>query len=126
MAPRGSNRSQPNEISNYGLLLFPFGPLHKGGEPYTVVGIMPEGFEFPAGDPDVEVWMPLTLSEQAQLDRPHRMYNVVGRLSAGITIDEAQSELDTIAAQMSLEFPATNEGWCRSGKRRSPAPGRVV
>ena len=80
-------------------------------EPYTIVGIMPEGFEFPAGDPDVEIWMPLTLSEQAQLDRPHRMYNVVGRLGEGITIDEAQSELDTIAAQMSLEFPATNEGW---------------
>ena len=59
-------------------------------EPYTIVGIMPEGFEFPAGDPDVEIWMPLTLSEQAQLDRPHRMYNVVGRLAEGTTIDEAQ------------------------------------
>lgn len=80
-------------------------------EPYTVVGIMPEGFEFPAGEPEVELWLPLTLSEQAQLDRAHRMYNAVGRLAAGVTLEQAAGELDTIAAQMATEFPETNEGW---------------
>jgi len=81
------------------------------GEPYTVVGVMPEGFEFPAGDPGVEVWLPLTLDEGAQLDRPHRMYNTVGRLADGVTLQQARSEVETIAAQMAVEFPASNEGW---------------
>jgi len=80
-------------------------------EPYTVVGIMPEGFEFPAGEPNVELWLPLTLSEQVQLDRAHRMYNAVGRLADGVTLEQARGELDTIAAQMSVEFPQSNEGW---------------
>jgi putative ABC transport system permease protein len=80
-------------------------------EPYTVVGIMPEGFEFPAGEPEVELWLPLTLSEQAELDRAHRMYNAVGRLADGVTREQALGELDTLAAQMSVEFPQTNDGW---------------
>ena len=80
-------------------------------EPYTIVGVMPEGFEFPAGDAGVEIWLPLTLSAQAQMDRPHRMYNAIGRLADGITLDEAQREMDTIAVQMSEEFPQSNEGW---------------
>ena len=37
-------------------------------EPYTVVGVMPEGFEFPAGDPDVELWRPLTLDTAQSLE----------------------------------------------------------
>ncbi len=80
-------------------------------EPYTVVGVMPEGFEFPAGEPEVELWLPLTLSEQAQLDRAHRMYNAVGRLADDTTLEVARSELDAIAAQMAAEFPETNDGW---------------
>jgi len=80
-------------------------------EPYTVIGIMPEGFEFPAGQPEVELWLPLTLSEQAQLDRAHRMYNAIGRLDDGVTVEQASSELATLAAGMSTEFPETNDGW---------------
>ena len=80
-------------------------------EPYTIVGIMPEGFEFPAGEPEVELWLPLTLSEEVELDRAHRMYNVIGRLADGVTPRQARSELDTIAAQMAVEFPQSNDGW---------------
>jgi len=92
-------------------------------EPYTIIGVMPEGFEFPAGDSQVEIWLPLTLGEQAQMDRPHRMYNAVGRLADGVSLDQAQSELDTIAAQLSTEFPGSNEGW---GVRLVPAKEQLV
>ena len=92
-------------------------------EPYTVIGVMPEGFEFPAGDPDVEVWLPLTLNEQARADRPHRMYNAVGRLADGVSLQQAESELGEIAAQLAVEFPATNEGW---GVRLVPAKEQLL
>jgi putative ABC transport system permease protein len=92
-------------------------------EPYTVIGVMPEGFEFPAGDPGVEVWLPLTLDTGAQLDRPHRMYNAIGRLAGDVTPERAQSELDAVAAQMAREFPATNEGW---GAHLVPAKQQLV
>ena len=91
-------------------------------EPYTVVGVMPEGFVFPPDNPDVEIWMPLTLSNQAQLDRPHRMYNAIGRLD-GVSFDHAQQELSTIAAQMAEEFPQSNEGW---GVTLVPAHAQLV
>lgn len=80
-------------------------------EPYTIVGVMPEGFEFPAGDPEVEVWMPLTLDTAQSLDRPHRMYNAIGRLRADTTLEQASAEVRSIAAQMAAEFPASNDGW---------------
>jgi len=55
--------------------------IRLDGEPYTVVGVMPQSFRFPADDPDVEVWSPLTLDLDALLTRPHRMYEVIGRLA---------------------------------------------
>jgi putative ABC transport system permease protein len=81
------------------------------GEPATVVGIMPEGFTFPAEDPGVEVWSPLTLSEAARMERAHRMFNAVGRLAPGVTLAAARQEMDSIAAQIAAENPQTNGGW---------------
>jgi len=92
-------------------------------EPYTVVGVMPEGFEFPPGEPEVEAWLPLTLSEQAQMDRAHRMYHVIGRLAGGATIGAAQREMDAIAAQIAEQLPQTNAGW---GVELVPARRQVV
>jgi putative ABC transport system permease protein len=42
-------------------------------ESYTIVGVMPEAFQFPAADPTVEFWSPLVLEPGAQPSRPHRM-----------------------------------------------------
>ncbi len=81
------------------------------GEPHTVIGVMPREFQFPAGDSDVEIWSPLTLDPEALLSRPHRMYNAIGRMTAGITLQQAASEMNTIAAQIAQENPESNEGW---------------
>ncbi len=80
-------------------------------ESYTIVGVMPPGFVFPPGDGDVEIYSPLTIGESSPMDRPHRMYDVVGRLAAGVTFAEAQDELGAVAAGIATDFPRSNEGW---------------
>jgi len=79
-------------------------------EAYTVVGVMPEGFEFPAGD-DVEMWSPLTLSLDDLPSRPHRLYNTIGRLSDGTTLELAGLEMADIAERIAVENPESNRGW---------------
>ncbi len=80
-------------------------------EAYRVVGVMPDGFVFPPGDPSVEIYTPLTIGEANPMDRPHRMYDAVGRLADEVSFDAAQEELDAIAAQIAADFPQSNEGW---------------
>jgi len=81
------------------------------GEPHTVVGVMPRGFTFPPGDTDVEVWSPLTLDLENLLSRPHRMYNILGRLSDGVTEERARTEMEAIAGELARQYPESNEGW---------------
>jgi putative ABC transport system permease protein len=79
-------------------------------EGYQVVGVMPDGFEFPAGT-DVEMWSPLTLSLDDLPSRPHRLYNTIGRLSEGSTLEMAEREMADIAARIASENPESNRGW---------------
>ena len=80
-------------------------------ESYTVVGVMPPGFSFPPGDGGVEIYSPLTIGESNPMDRPHRMYDAVGRLAPDVTLGKAQEELDAVAARIAADFPRSNEGW---------------
>jgi len=80
-------------------------------EPYAVVGVMPESFRFPANDPSVEIWTPLTLSLESLPSRPHRMYDAVGKLADHSTLDGARREMSTIAAGIARENPESNAGW---------------
>ena len=93
------------------------------GVPYEIVGVMPASFQFPPGDPAVEVWSPLTFDLTALASRPHRMYATMGRLASGVTIDRARAEMDGIAREIAREQPASNAGW---GVSLVPAHEQVV
>jgi putative ABC transport system permease protein len=80
----------------------------RGNTPPTVIGVMPPGVRFlpsptAAGNPNydvnaqVEWWMPIRLTPPAVLKFP--MWNVVGRLQNGATLDAAQAELASITAR---------------------------
>ncbi|MEI6244863.1 MAG: ABC transporter permease, partial [Acidobacteriota bacterium] len=84
------------------------------GQPHQIVGVMPKTFQFPAGDPDVEVWSPLTLDLTSLASRPHRMYKTIGRLASGASIDQARAEMGRIAADIAREHPDSNAGWTAS------------
>jgi putative ABC transport system permease protein len=76
------------------------------GQKITVIGIMPEDFDFPVG---VDAWAPLDLSAAAA-DRSNHYLRVIGRLKPGVSEAQAQAELETIAAGLAAQYPATNAG----------------
>jgi len=80
-------------------------------ESYTVVGVMPPGFQFPPGEKDIEVWTPLIVSPVMLRVRAMRFYDVVGRLEPGVSEQQAHAELKAITAQISAANPESNEGW---------------
>jgi putative ABC transport system permease protein len=73
--------------------------------PHTIVGIAPEGFEFPFGS---DVWAPLSLSGERAIDRRNRTLTVLGKLAPGRSIDDAGAELTVISSRLALEYPDTN------------------
>ena len=76
---------------------------------YTIVGVMPAGFAFPAG---AELWTPLSYGPAVTPgQRQFRYYGGVARIRRGFTVDQAARETAGIAAQLETEFPASNAGW---------------
>jgi putative ABC transport system permease protein len=73
----------------------------------TVVGVMPERFNFPKG---AEVYAPLAMTPELSGSRDSHAYYVVGRLRAGITPESAQADIDTITARLEQQYPETNTG----------------
>jgi len=79
------------------------------GAPVLVIGVMPRGFNFPSSD--VLCWMthrfPAARYQDSQ--RTGVSLRVIGRLRRGVSIEQAQSELDVIAAQLERQFPKENK-----------------
>lgn len=74
----------------------------------TVLGVMPEGFDYPLG---AELWVPLGVDPDAVPARQwHNLY-MLARLEPGATVESAQAELDAIARSMEERHPETNRGW---------------
>ena len=97
--------------------------LRLDDQSYEIVGVMPASFQFPAGDREVELWTPITFDLTALATRPHRMYEVVGRMAAGQTMARARDDLRAVSARVAAENPATNAGW---GARLAPLHEQVV
>jgi predicted permease len=93
------------------------------GEPYTVVGVMPERFQFPPGASRVSVWTPLAINARVFTVRAMRVYYVVARLAPGVSVTQARTEMDGIARDIADENPDSNRGW---GVDVTPALDQVV
>ena len=76
--------------------------------PFTIVGIMPPGFEFPVDK--VEAWLPARFHTGSR-GRQARTFEAFGRLRSGVSIAEAQKELDRLSEALAKEYPAANRGW---------------
>ena len=116
--PEAPVRDAPELVLGYGLWQRRFGAdpnvvgksvIHEGRSAMTIVGVMPQGFDFPGG---VEAW------RQDRYDRPvapsqrlFRYYGAVARLRDGTSIGEARAELATIAGALAVEFPKSNAGY---------------
>jgi putative ABC transport system permease protein len=83
-----------------------------GSSPSLVLGVMPQGFKYPLGGDNYEFWMPLASSLAASelAGRGSVFLPVVARLKAGVPVEQAQAEADTIASRLAIQYPATNTG----------------
>jgi putative ABC transport system permease protein len=79
--------------------------------PFTVIGVTPPEFEFL--NPDVRFWAfqgDANLKGGALRSR-NRIFSVFARLKPGVTVEQAQAELDTLAPMLGKEMPESHEGW---------------
>ncbi|MCM3901967.1 MAG: ABC transporter permease [Pyrinomonadaceae bacterium] len=84
------------------------------GKTYTIVGVMPEGFQFPGGSGTVlrifapetaDLWVPLALDADTLSQRSSHSLNVIGRLKPGITLAQATAEMDAIQQRLEQQYP---------------------
>ena len=80
--------------------------------PFTVVGVMPPGFEFPTAT-TVEVWTPLAFDPKDihGASRRARSLTVVARLADGASMAQAQEEVGVLAARIASAHPDSNKSW---------------
>jgi putative ABC transport system permease protein len=71
------------------------------GQPYTVVGIMPEGFRYPGAD----LWVPLALDRANLNSRGSHYLEVIARLKPGVTMEQVSAELNTVAGTLTQQNP---------------------
>ena len=84
--------------------------LGMSGNSYTVIGIMPAGFQFPDQD---DLWIPLAI-DRAHLDnRGSHGLEVVARLKPGVSLGQAHSDLSGIAARLEEQYAGnySDSGW---------------
>lgn len=113
--------AQPVMVISFGLWQRQFGgaddaigkSINYNGEPWTVIGVMPSWFDF-YGRTNInnDVFTPLGRLNQQEFmrDRNSHLVQVTARLKPGVTIEQAQSELNSISAQLATEYPSSNTG----------------
>ena len=74
-------------------------PLRFGDTSYTVVGVMPQSFNFPK---DAEIWLPIELFPSSESRTSHGQ-RVIARLRDGVTLAQARADLSTIGKQLKQE-----------------------
>lgn len=83
--------------------------LPLDGQSYTIIGVMPEGFNFI--DRESEIWTLIAFTARdAQNHGGHSLSRVIGQLKPGVTVDHARTELSTIEGRLAAQFPI-NTGW---------------
>src|SRR6185369_4751139 len=79
--------------------------LTLDNQPYTIVGVMPKSFSFPA--PNTALWIPIAIDYQ-DVGRGNYFFLVVGKLKPGVQLQQAAADMDSIALQLEHEYPDTN------------------
>lgn len=91
------------------------------GEPYAIIGVMPPGFVFPRSEEmpggfnfsrQAQLWVPLALPEAPPPTAPSDLA-IIGRLAPGVTVEQAQQEMNALVEAHEREFPKL-KGWFNS------------
>ena len=87
--------------------------IRLDGEPVTVVGVLPPAFGYRRS---AQLWRPL-VPTRIDMERGTHQYAVIGRLAAGVSLEQAASEARAIARGLELQYPADN---AKRGARLEP------
>ena len=84
--------------------------LSMGKGNYTVIGVLPQGFDLPLG---TQVWVPLALSLDTLpiKELAAHKYFLVARLKPGVAIEDANREVKNIAQDLERTYPEHRKGW---------------
>jgi putative ABC transport system permease protein len=84
--------------------------LTLDGQTYSVIGVMPEGFQYPTR---VELWLPseFTARDLGPGARGAHYLRVMARMKPGVSIEQAQAEMTGIAKRLQEQYPDMNKGW---------------
>ena len=101
--------AEPVAVISYGLWQREFGGdarvvgrIIRFPRPMTVVGVAPRGFEYPRG---VEFWVPLRLTRDVRAGALGWPWSIIGRLKAGATLAQAQSEATAFVREREAVYP---------------------
>src|SRR6202050_1403290 len=78
------------------------------GKSRTVVGVLATDIPLLS---EADLWFPAPFLNQGMQSRHSHFLRPIGLLKPGVSIAQAQSELDSIAASLAAQFPVTNTGW---------------
>ena len=98
--------------------------LWTNGRSFTIVGVAGERFEGLNLAAATQVWTPLVPPLASPAERGNRGLEIVGRLRQGVSLTEAQAQIDMLAARLAAEFPDSNLGTLHA--RSSPRPMYVL
>jgi putative ABC transport system permease protein len=78
------------------------------GAGFSVVGVMPESFQFP--EREDQFWIPIAFSQNEAARRGSHYLQVVARLKPGVSLAQARAEMSAIAARLQQQYPDQNAG----------------
>ncbi len=78
------------------------------GVRFTVVGVAPEGFQFPVDIPGVQLWVTLSDDATAGDQRGARMLDAIGRLKPGVSAEQARTQMNVVAGALARQYPDSN------------------
>lgn len=83
------------------------GRIRLNGESHTVIGVMPQGVQMPL---DADAWLPISRLGPAEVNnRVYHTLDVIARLKPGVTVEQARTEMESIAVRLQQSYPATNK-----------------
>lgn len=85
------------------------------GANYLVAGVMPASFRFPDY---AQIWTPLGWTDQEKAVRGNHNDEVIARLRPGVSIHQAQAEMDAISSRLAETYPADDIAWSRNWSGR--------
>src|SRR5579864_7188210 len=115
-SPAATSGTDP-VILSYGLWQREFGTdasvvgraIQLGGQPFTVIGVMPQGFQFPVQAEPIELWTTVAIdaggATTMTTQRGAHYLDVVALLKPGVTLSQAEAEMTIITSALNKEHP---------------------